>query len=67
MMKNRIIVEVRDYDQASHGMTPRICKSCKQPATKDVLFNAGNGIMVIERYCDCCSAIISKNNDNYKK
>jgi len=62
MMMNRIFSAVRNYDCTSAN--PKICKTCDQPATKDFLFNVGNGITVIERYCDHCAVIMSANKDN---
>jgi hypothetical protein len=42
----------------------KACKNCGQPATKDALFNVGNGIAVIERYCDQCAKTVEDNNRN---
>ena len=38
--------------------SPRTCKNCGQPATKDALFNVGNGIALVERYCDLCAKTV---------
>jgi hypothetical protein len=42
--------------------SPRACKSCGQPATKDALFNVGNGIVLVERYCDQCAKNVEDSN-----
>ena len=32
----------------------KVCKNCGRLATKEALFNVGNGIIVVERYCSKC-------------
>ncbi|MEO9295330.1 MAG: hypothetical protein ABI347_07005 [Nitrososphaera sp.] len=32
----------------------KTCKNCGESATKEALFEVGNGIMVVERYCERC-------------
>jgi hypothetical protein len=32
----------------------KVCKNCGELATKEALFNVGNGIIVVERYCNQC-------------
>lgn len=32
----------------------KVCKNCGSPATKEALFEVGNGIIVVERYCEQC-------------
>lgn len=32
----------------------KVCKNCDRLATKEALFNVGNGIIVVERYCNQC-------------
>lgn len=48
--------------RACSNETLKTCKGCGQPATKDALFNVGNGIAVIERYCDQCIKIVEDSN-----
>jgi len=60
MMMNRIFTSIRAYHNLSNN--PRVCKDCDQPATKDALFDVGNGIAVIERYCDECAKTIENSN-----
>jgi hypothetical protein len=52
---NRVFSAIRTCTNLS---SPRSCKSCGQPATKDALFDVGNGIAVIERYCDQCAKTV---------
>ena len=60
MMKIRNFTSIRAYhDFAS---SPRPCRHCGQPATKDALFDVGNGIALIERYCDLCAKVIERRN-----
>jgi hypothetical protein len=58
-MMNRVFSAIRACNNLS---SPRACKSCGQPATKDALFNVGNGIAVVERYCDQCVKSVEDNN-----
>jgi hypothetical protein len=55
---NRVFSAIRAYSNTS----PRICKGCGQPATKDALFNVGNEIAVVERYCDHCAKTVEDSN-----
>ena len=59
-MMNRTFTSIR----ASHNISSssRACKDCGQPATKDALFDVGNGIAVVERYCDQCAEAIENSN-----
>jgi len=54
---NRTFSSVREYDRQLSS--PKSCGICNQPATKDVLFDVGNGIAVIERYCAQCATTAS--------
>jgi hypothetical protein len=61
MTMNRIFTSIRAYQSISNS--PRACLDCGQPATKDALFDVGNGIAVIERYCDQCAKTIENGNN----
>jgi hypothetical protein len=50
---NRIFSAIRACSSLSGT-----CRSCGQPATKDALFNVGNGIALVERYCDQCAKTV---------
>ena len=60
MMMNRIFTSIRAYHNLSNS--PRVCKDCDQLATKDALFDVGDGIALIERYCDECAKTIENSN-----
>ncbi|AFU56984.1 MAG: hypothetical protein QXX64_04950 [Nitrososphaera sp.] len=62
-MMNRIFTSIR-ASQNIAGSPRRACKDCGQPATKDALFDVGNGIAVVERYCDQCAKVIENNSNN---
>jgi hypothetical protein len=55
---NKIFSSIRDYDR--HASSPKSCRVCDGPATKDVLFDVGNGIAVVERYCAHCAETVSR-------
>jgi hypothetical protein len=59
-MMNRIFSSIRTFDNLSNNA--KTCHDCGQPATKDALFDVGNGIAVVERYCDQCAKIVENNN-----
>lgn len=57
---NRIFSSIRTCNNLSN--TAKACHDCGQPATKDALFDVGNGIAVVERYCDQCAETVENNN-----
>ncbi|HEX9677315.1 hypothetical protein [Nitrososphaera sp.] len=38
----------------------KICRNCDKQATKEALFDVGNGISVLERYCESCLGVMLK-------
>jgi hypothetical protein len=34
------------------------CRTCGNTATKEVLYDVGNDVSVLERYCDPCAAVV---------
>ena len=60
IMMNRVFSSIRACHNISNS--PKACKGCGRPATKDALFDVGNGIAVVERYCDQCTKAIGNNN-----
>lgn len=61
-MMDRIFSLIR-----AHLSSPKPCKDCGQPATKDALFDVGNGIALVERYCDhCAKAVEDSNRGSYQ-
>jgi len=61
MMMDRIFSSIRAYSN-NLSDSPKTCKDCGQPATKDALFDVGNEIAVVERYCDQCAQAVENNN-----
>lgn len=60
-MMDRIFSSIRAYSN-NLSQSPRACKDCGQPATKDALFDVGNGIAIVERYCDQCVEAVENSN-----
>ena len=60
-MMDRTFSSIRAYNN-NFSKSPRACKECGQAATKDALFDVGNGIAVIERYCDECAKAVESSN-----
>ena len=58
-MMHRVFSAIRSYSN-NVSNTHRACRECGQPATKDALFDVGNGIAVIERYCDQCVETVNR-------
>ena len=58
-MMHRVFSTIRAYNN-NVSNAPRACRECGQLATKDALFDVGNGIAVIERYCDQCVETVSR-------
>jgi len=61
MMMDKTFSSIRAHDN-NFSQSPKTCKDCGQPATKDALFDVGNGIAVIERYCDQCAKAVESSN-----
>lgn len=38
----------------------KMCRGCDSQATKEALFDVGNDISVVERYCESCLSIMLK-------
>jgi hypothetical protein len=60
----QVFSSIRNYE--NQLTNPKECKSCRGPATKDVLFAVGNGIVLIERYCDQCAQSVPHYYSNNK-
>ncbi|HKU50208.1 MAG TPA: hypothetical protein VJP79_09675 [Nitrososphaera sp.] len=60
----RTFSSVREYDRQSSS--PKSCRTCSQPATKDVLFDVGNGVALVERYCSQCASSLSNDDHSYR-
>jgi len=51
---NRVFSSIRVYDRQESS--PKACKICNGPATRDALFDVGDGVLLVERYCEQCAA-----------
>jgi hypothetical protein len=49
-------------NRSSQKGSQKMCKGCGQPATKEALFEVGNGVTLIERYCDKCVQAVQADN-----
>lgn len=38
----------------------KMCRNCGQQATKEAIFDVGNDVSVIERYCETCLGVTLK-------
>lgn len=38
----------------------KMCRSCDKPATQEAIFDAGDGISILERYCESCLGVMLK-------
>jgi hypothetical protein len=36
----------------------KLCKSCGNEASHEALFDVGNGITVVEKYCSICASTV---------
>lgn len=55
-MMNKEFLTVRQFVANNHNSDKlkRTCIKCGEPATKEALFAVGNGVSLVERYCDAC-------------
>jgi MinD superfamily P-loop ATPase len=58
-MMNKQFLSVRSLATLPSGKQKK-CKDCDQPATKEAIFDVGNGISVLERYCEPCLGVMLK-------
>lgn len=54
MIKQFSSVRAVAGNQLTSSGRHKVCKDCGDLATKEALFEVGNGIMVVERYCENC-------------
>lgn len=62
VMMNKRFLSVRSLAISSSGPSgkQKKCRDCDQPATKEAIFDVGNGISVLERYCEPCLGVMLK-------
>jgi hypothetical protein len=53
----KILTSLRAYSTVkySHKHKNRFCVTCGNVATMEALFDVGEGVTVIEKYCDICA------------
>jgi hypothetical protein len=53
----KILTSLRAYPTVkySHKHKNRFCVTCGNVATMEALFDVGEGVIVIEKYCDICA------------
>ena len=53
---NKKFIRLRAFeDKPSYpNSKPKICVTCGGRATQEALFDVGNGIILVEKYCDTC-------------
>ncbi len=58
-MMNKRFLSVRRLTASPSGKQKK-CRDCDQPATKEAIFDVGNDISVLERYCEPCLGVMLK-------
>jgi hypothetical protein len=54
MQKN--LIRLRAFeDKSSHPNSKKFCVTCGAEATREALFDAGDGAILVEKYCDMCA------------
>jgi len=48
----KIFTSIRSFTE--HNSKTKYCVRCGKIATQEALFNVGEGITLIEKYCDAC-------------
>jgi hypothetical protein len=54
MKMEKMFTSLRSFTDTRKGKL-KYCVSCGNLATVEALFSVGDGVTVIERYCDVCS------------
>jgi len=55
MKMEKMFTSLRSFTDTHHKGKLKYCVSCGDLATVEALFSVGDGVTVIERYCDVCS------------
>lgn len=56
MKMEKIFTSLRSF--ADYNGKTKFCASCGNVATQEALFNVGEGVTLIERYCDTCAKTV---------
>ena len=52
----KILTSLRAYVREDrHQGKTKFCATCGDPATVEALFDVGDGVTLIEKYCDLCA------------
>jgi hypothetical protein len=52
MQKN--FIDLRSFEDKTSSK-PKFCVTCGLNATQEALFNVGDGVILVEKYCDACA------------
>jgi hypothetical protein len=52
MQKN--FIQLRSFEDKTSSK-PKFCVTCGLNATQEALFNVGDGVILVEKYCDTCA------------
>ena len=55
MKMEKVFMSLRSFTEVRHKGKIKFCVSCGNLATVEALFSVGDGVILIERYCDVCS------------
>jgi hypothetical protein len=55
MQKN--FIHLRSFEDKPNypNSKPKFCVTCGIKATQEALFNVGDGVILVEKYCDACA------------
>jgi hypothetical protein len=51
----KILASVRAYAHEVHNDKTKSCVTCGDSATVEALFDVGDGVTLIEKYCNLCA------------
>lgn len=54
MEMEKMFTSLRSFTDTRHNGKLKYCISCSNLATVEALFSFGDGVTVIEKYCDVC-------------
>jgi hypothetical protein len=54
MKMEKMFMSLRSFTDTRHNGKLKYCISCSNLATVEALFSVGDGVTVIEKYCDVC-------------
>jgi len=55
MKMEKVFTSLRPFTDVHHKAKIKFCVSCGNLAAVEALFSVGDGVILIERYCDVCS------------